>query len=259
MSQVTNTKESGIKARISRLSDLTDSVEDLEKEKSDIEKKRNDQRQKNNAFEELNDVISDSQSYYNNLCRAVELADVLGVSVPNQDIEQTLDKYRPKLRELDSKSFDDFTDVNEINSTRKEFEDFKEALSDHSATVKSSLTSAADDELSDVNTRETILLIPDVGTPEDANAVSTYQSKIESIKRGQIIDAEELREAKLKYSKVDIDIETIRSNYELSKDAGELLLLFLRNETVTLADIDDGVLDELKALEEFSGKLTIQF
>jgi hypothetical protein len=113
--------------------------------------------------------------------------------------------------------------------------------------------------LDGVKTKGTILRIPDVGTDDDAEAVNEYKQKIESFNRGQIIDAADFQEAKQQYSEVDIDIQTIRSKYGLSEDAGSLLLRFLRNETVTLADIDDGVLDELKNLEEFSERLTIQF
>jgi hypothetical protein len=259
MSQVMHTEKSGIKARINRLSKLTDSVSTLEEDKKNSDTKREKQEQKNQAFQEVQEVISNIESDFSILRRAVDLADALDSSVPHQDIEQTLDTYRPTLREFKSKSFDDFDGVSEISSTRKKFNKFEGALSDHTETVRDNLTAAATDELTEVKTRETILRIPDIGSPSDAEAVSIYKDKINSIKRGQIINAEELREAKQKYSEVDINIETIQSNYELSEEAGDLLLRFLQNETVTLADIDNGVLDELKALEEFSEKLTIQF
>ncbi len=259
MNQVRYTEKSGIKARIDRLSKLTDSVSTLEEDKKNSDAKQKKQEQKNQAFEEVQEVISNIESNFSILCRAVDLAEVLDSSVPHQDIEQTLDEYRPILREFKSKSFDDFAGLNEINSIRKKFNKFEKALSDHTETVRDNLTAAATDELSEVKTRETILRIPDIGSPADAEAVSTYKDKINSIKRGQIINVEELREAMQNYSEVDINIETIRSNYKLSEEAGNLLFRFLRNETVTLADIDDGVLDELKALEEFSEKLTIQF
>ncbi|OVE82965.1 hypothetical protein [Natronolimnobius baerhuensis] len=259
MSQAIHTEKSGIKTRVNRLNDLADSVKTLEDEKENIETKRNNRKQRNQAFEEVWEAINDAKSSFNVLCTAVGLAAVLDAPAPRHNIERTLDEYRPQLREFESKSYDDFTDVNEISSTRKEFKAFQETLNEHKETVKTNLEAAADEELSDVETRETILRIPDIGTTTDTEAVTTYRKKIASIKRGQFIDAEELKEAKQRYSEVDIDIGTIRSNYGLSEDAGNLLLRFLRNETVTLADVDDGVLDELKTLEEFSKRLTIQF
>lgn len=259
MTQVIQSEEIDIETRVDRLSDLTDSVKKLEQEKNNIETKREKREQKNEAFNEVKKVINEAENAFEVLRRAVELADVIDASVPRHDIERTLDEYRPRLREFESKSYEDFADVNEISSTRKEFEAFRADLDAHKEAVKSNLTDAAEAELSDVVTRETILRIPDIGTSADTEAVNTYREKIASVKGGQIIEAEALEEAKRQYSEVDIDIETIRSNYSLSEDAGDLLLRFLRNETVTLADIDDGVLDELKTLEEFSNRLTIQF
>lgn len=259
MSQVLEAEESGIKVRIDRLSGLADSVGRLEEQKENIDAKREKREQKNQAFNEVCEVISDTESAFNILHRAVELADVLDASVPRRDIEQTLDKYRPRLSEFESKSYDDFADVNEISSTRKEFESFQDALGEHKETIKNNLTATADAELSDVETREAILRIPDVGTPADTEAVNIYKQTVASVKRGQIIEASEFEEAARQYSEVDIDIETICSNYGLSEDAGALLLRFLQNENITLADIDDGVLDELKKLEEFSERLTIHF
>lgn len=259
MSQVTQLDENEIAARTNRLSRLAASVKELKEAKENTEEKREKREQKNQAFTEVQSAIKDVESTFHVLQRAVNLADVLDASVPHHDIENTLDEYRPQLRTFNSRTYDDFEDVSEISSVRKKFEAFADALNDHKDTVQSNLTSAAADELDDVGTRETILRIPDIGTQSDSDAVQTYKRKLQSVNRGQIIEATELTDAQQRYSEVDIDIEMIRTNYDLSKDAGDLLLRFLQNEIVTLADVDEGVLDELKTLEEFSERLTIQF
>jgi hypothetical protein len=259
MSQITQSTESSVSRKIDQLSELASSIKDLEETKEDINSQRRDREQKNQAFTEVHEAIAEAERAFNSLSRVAELADVLEASVPRQDIEQTLDKYRPRIREFEEKSYDDFSELGDISSTRKEFEEFKSELKGLKETVKNQITSVAGNELDDVKTKATILRIPDVGTDDDAEAVNEYKQKIESIKRGQTIDAADFQKAKQRYSEVDIDIQTIRSKYGLSEDAGSLLLRFLRNETVTLADIDDGVLDELKNLEEFSERLTIQF
>lgn len=259
MSQVTQMNENGVDARTKRLSNLATAVSDLKEEKENAEEKREERRQKNQAFSDVQSAISDAEKVFNVLQRAVNLAKVLEASVPRHDIEDTLDEYRPRIRSFESKTYDDFEDVSEISSVRTEFENFADALNASKDTVKSNLTSAAGAELNDLETLESILRIPDVGTQQDSNSVQAYKSKLQSVNRGQFIDADELETAKEDYEAVDIDIETVRENYGLSEDAGDLLLRFLQNETVTLADVDKGVLDELKALEEFSKRLTIQF
>lgn len=177
MSQAIHTEKSGIKTRVNRLNDLADSVKTLEDEKENIETKRNNRKQRNQAFEEVWEAINDAKSSFNVLCTAVGLAAVLDAPAPRHNIERTLDEYRPQLREFESKSYDDFTDVNEISSTRKEFKAFQETLNEHKETVKTNLEAAADEELSDVETRETILRIPDIGTTTDTEAVTTYRKK----------------------------------------------------------------------------------
>lgn len=259
MSQVSQVHENEIAARTTRLSRLANSVNELKNTKENAEEKREKREHKNEAFSEVQSAIKDADNSFQILQRAVNLADVLDASVPHQDIENSLDEYRPRLRAFDSRTYDDFEDVSDISSVRKEFESFSDALNNHKDTVKSNLASAAVGELNDVETLETILRIPDIGTQSDSDSVQTYKQKLQSVKRGQLIEATELKDAQQSYTEIDINIATVRTNYDLSEDAGDLLLKFLRNETVTLADVDEGVLDELKALEEFSERLTIQF
>lgn len=259
MSQGTQADESGVGAQTKQLRKLASSVSELKAEKENADEKREERKQKNQAFNDVQTAISDAEKTLNILQSAVNLADVLDASVPRHDIEDTLDEYRPQIRSFQAKTYDDFEDVSEISTVRTRFEKFTSALNDHKETVKANLTSAAAAEVNDLETLESILRIPDVGTQEDSEAVQTYKSKLESVNRGQFIDDDELEAAKEDYNTVDIDIGTVRENYGLSEDAGDLLLRFLRNEKVTLADVDEGVLDELKALEEFSERLTIQF
>jgi uncharacterized phage infection (PIP) family protein YhgE len=259
MSQGTQVDESGVGAQTKRLSKLASSVRQLKDEKEDAEEKRKERQQKNQAFKEVKSAISDAENVYNVLQRAVDLVEVLDAPVPERDIEDTLHKYRPKIRSFQAKTYDDFENVSDISSVRTDFDEFESALSGHKDDVKSNLSSAAKTELTNLETLESILRIPDVGSQEDSDAVQNYRSKLDSLNRGQLIDADELEAAQKDYDAVDIDIETVRDNYGLSEDAGDLLLRFLKNEEVTLAGVDGSVLDELKALEEFSERLTIQF
>ena len=259
MSKTSQVNKTGVDAQTKRLRNLATAVSDLKEKKENAEDKREEREQKNQAFDDVHSAISDAGNAFKILQRAVSLAKALDVSVPRHEIEGTLDKYRPIIRGFESKTYDDFEDVSEIRTVRTEFEGFADALNGHKEIVKNNLTSAAATELNDLETLESILRIPDVGTQEDADAVQTYKSKLQSVNRGQFIDADELKTAREDYNAVDIDTETVRENYGLSEDAGDLLLGFLQNETVTLADVDEGVLDELKALEEFSKRLTIQF
>jgi hypothetical protein len=259
MSQGTQMNEEGIKAQVDQLCKLANDVSDLKTNKENAEDKREKREQKNQAFNDVHEAISDAENEFSTLQQAVNLAEVLDTSVPRDNLEDVLNVYRPQIRSFRSKTYDEFEDVSDISTVRTEFKEFSEAINDHKETVKSNLTAAAASELSDLETLESILRIPDVGSKKDSDTVQTYKSKLQSVNRGQLIDANELRTAQKEYSAIDIDIETVRENYGLSEDAGDLLLRFLGNEAVTLADVDKGVLDELKALEEFSKRLTIQF
>lgn len=259
MTQVVESKKSGITERIERLDQLANEVAELRSKKENIEERRQERIQKNNAFGEVKSAIVDVEKTFNVLQRAVALADQLNAQVPRSDIERILEEYGVQLCTFESEEYDDFHDVNEINSLRKDFEEFQKTLDDQKSIVKGNLKTVATSKLEEVNTRETILRIPDIGTEADSEAVQIYKHKMEAIARGQIVDTTELEDAKNNYESVDIDIDTITDQYKLSDEAGEMLLRFLRNETVTLAQVDDGVLDELKRLEEFSGRLTIQF
>lgn len=259
MSQVLEPAESEISDRISSLGELAERVAELHDEKENIEGRRQQRLQKNNAFSEVESSISDAAKTFRVLRRATSLAERLDAHVPQSEIERTLDEYRPRLAAFQDRSYEEFDDVSEISDTRKEFDAFQTALNDHVSTVKENMESVADTELETVRTRETILRIPDIGTEEDASAVKSYKQILSSISSGHIVDPDELESARAEYKTVDIDIETIIEQYDLSEDSGNILLRFLRNETVTLAEVDDGVLDELKRLEEFSERLTIQF
>jgi len=259
MSQGTQVDECGVGAQTTQLSRLASSVREMKDQKKNVEEKRKERQQKNQAFSDVKSAISDAEDVYSVLQRAVDLAEVLDAQVPERDIEDTLHKYRPKIRSFQAKTYDDFEDISNISSVRTEFEEFESALSGHKDDIKSNLGSTAEAELNNLETLESILRIPDVGMKEDSDAVQRYKSKLNSLNRGKLIDADELEAAQKDYEAVDIDIETVRDNYELSEDAGDLLLRFLQNEEVTLAGVDGSVLEELKALEEFSERLTIQF
>ncbi len=258
MAQQQRTEDTeSVQDRIESLAEKSERAEKLAEDVDDIEKKRERASNKNDAFEDLERKIANTREQYQQLELWTEYADRMGVEIPKDGILDRRSDIERKLQSLTRKTWDDFHDASDVRDIVAEFEKHREALRDFTRAVREAVQDEVDEELEAVERTQTLLQIPDIGDDEAEKICREYRYYLNKLADGKPSDdvtPEKWESYHGKFAALDIDL-----GEDLTDDAKDVIWDLLEDKTVTLAEIDEAVLDDLKTFEEFSKRLSIQF
>lgn len=234
---------------------------DLAKEAEKIDERQREAEAKNNAFENLNSKIDEVQNEYKTLRTWLSLADAMDIEYDTDAVEQLMRNMANDLRTITGNDFDGFENDQEIRDLENNFSDYSTELGDRQNKIQDQIVGHCDDLLDELATRLTVLRIPDVGSQEDKQVIKEFQQFLQKHKNGDLQERPGLRYQELaeQYDDIDISFDAVKQEYEIGDDAMTELKKLLNNKQVTLAKIDEEVLNDLKNLTQFSQLLTIQF
>ena len=248
--------------RIDDLAKKSDRADELDQEVKQIEKKREQASSKNDAFRSLAKKISDTKEQHQQLRTWVEYASRMesagmDVDIPQEEVNEKRSEVRHDLRSLQDRTWDEFDDASEVRGVIDEFENYREAFRELTRGVRETCQEQVSDELESVDRTETLLQIPDIGDEQAEEICRTYRYYLDKLKDGKAdsdVTPDKWESYHSKFSSLDIDLGD-----DLTGEAKRVIWSLLEDETVTLAEIDQAVLDDLKSFEEFSERLSIQF
>jgi len=223
--------------------------------------RRREAERKNTAFQNLKSKIEEVQNEYETMRTWQSLADAMEVTYDTDALEQLMRNMANDLRTITGNDFDDFDDDQEIRDLESEFSDYSTELSKCQNEIQTQIESHCDDLLDELSTRLTVLRIPDVGSADDKQVIKEFRQFLQKHKNGSLQKKPALRYHELaeQYDDIDISFDAVQKEYDIGDDAMAELKKLLNNEQVTLAKIDEDVLNDLKNLTQFSQLLTIQF
>ena len=108
-----------------------------------------------------------------------------------------------------------------------------------------------------VDRKLTLLQIPDIGDEDVGQTCRNYQYYLNKLADGKPTD--DVSPDKWESHQAEFHDLDIGLGQKLTDEAKSVIWSLLEDETVTLAEIDEAVLDDLKTFEEFSERLSIQF
>jgi len=246
-----------VQGRVKALTDKSSRAQELTEELQRIQQKRERAANKNDAFRDLKQKVSEIREQYEQLELWSEYASRMSVSIPEDDIQTQQSDVERKLRELTSNTWDDFENATAVREVIMEFEGHRKAFREFTTTVREAVQEHVDDELDSVNRTLTLLQIPDIGDGAGEQTCDYYQyflNKLADGKPSDDITPDKWESYHNEFHELDIDL-----GEGLSNDTKNVIWALLEDETVTLAEIDEAVLDDLNTFEEFSKRLSIQF
>lgn len=258
MTQQHDLEESeSVQGRIDALTDKSEQAESLSEDLKDIQQKRERAASKNDAFRDLERKVSETSEQYEQLELWSEYAGMMSVSIPKDEIQTRQSEVERKLQELTSNTWDDFENATAVREVIREFEDHRKAFREFTTTVREAVQEHVDDELDSVERTLTLLQIPDIGDEAAKESCDYYQyflNKLADGKPSDDVTPDKWESYHNEFHELDIDL-----GEGLSDDTKDVIWALLEDETVTLAEIDEAVLDDLNTFEEFSKRLSIQF
>jgi len=183
------------------------------------------------------------------------------VTYDTEAVEQLTKKMATDLRTVIDNDFDSFDDDQEIRDIESDVSNYSTELSDRQNEIQNQIGIQCDDLLDRLATKLTVLRIPDVGSVDDEQVIKEFQQFLQNHKSGTLQQnpAPRYRELNEQYNDINISFDAVQEEYDIGDDAMAELKKLLNNEQVTLAKIDEDVLNDLKNLPQFSQLLTIQF
>ncbi|WP_336330829.1 hypothetical protein [Haloarcula sp. CGMCC 1.2071] len=258
MTQQHETEEpESVQARIEALTNKSERVQELTDELQGIQQKRERAANKNDAFRDLERKVSETREQYERLELWSEYANRMGIGIPDDDIQARQSDVERKLQELTSNTWDNFENATAIREVIREFEGHRKAFLEFTNTVSEAVQKYVDDELDSADRTLTLLQIPDIGNEAAEQTCDYYQyflNKLADGKPSDDVTPDKWESYHDEFHELDIDL-----GGGLSDDAKDVIWALLEDETVTLAEIDEAVLDDLNTFEEFSKRLSIQF
>jgi len=236
-------------------------VANLETQAEKTNQRREEAEWKNKALQSLCSKLEDLQSDYETLRKWQSLGDVLEVSYNADAVEDLKGDMEADLRTITETDFKGFEDTQEIRDLEENFTTHHQKLNDRQRIIQNHIEEHCEELLEELSTKLTVLRIPDVGSEEDKTVIEEFQDFLRAQKRGDLHQNPATRYEKLEaeYGDVEISFDAVQEEYDIGDEAMEELKKLLNNERVTLANIDEPVLNDLKNLSEFSRLLTIQF
>lgn len=247
--------------QVSTIEERHGKASELAKDAEKTNERRKEAERKNNAFQILRSKIQDVQNEYETLCKWQSLADAMGVAYDADAIDQIKRKMTTKLRTITETDFDGFEDDQEIRSLEADFVDYSTTVDNQQADIQHQIETRCDELLDELATKRTVLRIPDVGSEEDEQLIEEFQQFLRDHRGGTLQQAPAARynELSARYDDIKISFDVVQDEYGIGDDAMSELKKLLNNTQVTLAEIDEDVLNDLKNLSQFSQLLTIQF
>ncbi|ELZ41477.1 hypothetical protein C463_12377 [Halorubrum californiense DSM 19288] len=246
-----------VQSRIETLVNKSKEAQDLNEDLADIEKKRERASNKNDAFRDLKNKISETREQHQKLDTWSDYASRMDLEIPKDNISNLESDVERELRSLTSKGWDDFDDATAVRDVITKFENHRERFRELTSTVRETVQDDVTEELDSVDRTLTLLQIPDIGDNEAYETCRNYQyflNKLADGKPRDDITPEKWESHHDKFHELSIDLGD-----DLTGDAKDVIWSLLEDETVTLAEIDEAVLDDLKTFKEFSRRLSIQF
>jgi hypothetical protein len=236
-------------------------VADLETRAKNTNKRREEAKRKNKALQSLRAKLENIQSGYETLRKWQSLGDVMEVSYNPDAVEDLKRDMEADLRTITDTDFEGFEDAQEIRDLEEDFTTHHQKLNDRQRIIQNHIEERCEELLEELSTKLTVLRIPDVGSEEDETVIEEFQDFLRAQKQGDLHQnpATRYEELEAAYGDVEISFEAVQEEYDIGDEAMEELKKLLNNERVTLANIDEPVLNDLKNLSEFSQLLTIQF
>jgi hypothetical protein len=250
-------EEQSVQRRIRVLKEKSKRAQNLTEDLQDIQQKRERAANKNDAFDNLKRKISETREQYERLGIWAEYASRMGLGIPEDDILDRQATVERKLQSLTSKTWDDFDDATAVRAIIEELEDHRKSFREFTTTVREAVQENVDEELDSVERTLTLLQIPDIGDEEADQTCQYYQYFLNKLADGNPrndVTPSKWESSHNQFHELDIDL-----GEGLSEDAKDVIWALLEDETVTLAEIDEAVLDDLNTFEEFSKRLSIQF
>jgi hypothetical protein len=243
-----------VESRREQASELSDKAEK-------IEKRRREAERKNDALRTLYSELRNYNDDYQTLLKWDFLADVMEAKYNSDTLEQVEEKTQQSLREFTQKDLDDFEDADEIRDIKQNINTQHTQLDEQQQEIQRSIEDRCEKLLEELETKQTVLRIPDIGSKHDEEIIEEFKQFLEYHKSGYLQEEPAARYNELSeaYNDIEISFETIQQEYDMGDEAIDELKKLLNNERVTLAEIDETVLNGLKNLPEFSQLLTIQF
>jgi DNA-binding ferritin-like protein (Dps family) len=250
--------QSPLQARIEGLVEKGQRAERLHEDVQEIEQQRQTAKYKNEAFDELQSVIEATYEQYDLLQTWVDYAKRMGLTIPTDDIESRQEAIERDIYDLLERSWADFEDAEAVGTVHDAFETHREDIKELTDEIRSDVQQFVDGELESVERTMTLLQIPDIGDEDDRETCEHYKYYLGKLARGtprQDVTPHKWTTHHDRFHALDIDL-----GENLSQAAKDVIWNLLNDETVvTLADLDEAVLDDLKTFEEFSKRLSIQF
>lgn len=250
-----------ITERVTSIRERHEKVSELEVEADEINARREAAKQKNNALRSLGSKLEDLQSDYKTLRKWQSLAEAMSVSYDTDAVSRLVGNIEKDLRTITNTDFEGFDDAQEIRDLEEDFDAHHKTLDERQRNIQQCVEKRCEDLLEELSTKRTVLRIPDVGSEKDEELIQDFQEFLQYHNRGNLQrnPAARYEELEDEYANIEISFEAVQEEYEIGDEAMEELRKLLNNEQVTLSEIDEDVLNDLKNLHEFSRLLTIQF
>ncbi|QWC20743.1 hypothetical protein [Halorubrum sp. 2020YC2] len=247
--------------QISKIEEHRGEASDLAEKAEKTNERRKEAERKNNAFQSLRSKIEDVQSEYETFRKWRSLADAMGVAYDANATDQLKRKMTTTLRTVTETDFDGFEDDQEIRDLEADFEDYSAEIDNQQADIQHKIETRSDELLDELATKRTVLRIPDVGSEEDEQLIEEFQQFLRDHRGGTLhqVPAARYNELAEQYDDIEISFDVVQDEYDIGDDAMSELKKLLNNTQVTLGEIDEDVLNDLKNLPQFSQLLTIQF
>lgn len=247
--------------RVASIKERHQEISTLEEEAEKTNERRKEAEGKNIAFQSLRSKLEDVQGEYRTLRTWWSLADAMGVAYDADAVERLKNNMETDLRTITGTEFDGFEDDQEIRDLEGDFSDYRTELGDRQNEIQRRVETRCDELLQALATKRTVLRIPDVGSEDDEQVIEGFQKFLQKHKEGTLQQnaAAQYNELANQYDDVEISFDAVQKEYNIGDEAMIELKKLLNNKQVTLAEIDEDVLNDLKNLPEFSRLLTIQF
>lgn len=247
--------------RVTNIEERHQEVIRLEQKAERINERRNEAEAKNVAFQSLQSKIENVQREYRTTCKWRLLAESMEVAYNADAIERLKNNMEADLRTISDTEFDGFDGDQEIRNLEENFSDYSTELNARQNDIQKRVETRCDELLNKLATRRTVLRIPDVGSADDEQVIDEFQRFLKQHKGGTLHQNPAARYEELaeQHDDIEISFDAVQEEYDIGDEAMVELKKLLHNEEVTLAEIDEDVLNDLKNLTEFSQLLIIQF
>jgi hypothetical protein len=246
-----------VQERIETLTDRGERARELTEELQDIQQKREQAASKNNAFRDLKKKISEVREQYEQLKLWMKYASRMSVCIPENDIQSRKSDVKQDLQSVTAKTWDDFDNGSTVREVISSFENHRKSFRRFTTTVREAVQENVEQELESVGRTQTLLQVPDIGDTAAEKTCRNYQYFLDKLANGEPSD--DVTPSKWESHHDEFHELEIDLGEGLGDDTKDVIWALLEEQTVTLAEIDEAVLDDLNTFEEFSKRLSVQF